>query len=295
MVHLEHENMETNPYNGMPGLWDKYKAIGNRSKVEYDRIESMNLDQILSEVSTWTNDENTFTQKTYCKSVGSRKIQILWPTVRPDLFRKAFTQWKSLAKYPESISITVAVNTEDQAKQLLDFNVIVVNPPYKGVCLPCYKLSSSVNDLQPDDIVILASDDFMPPENWDAVLFDRINSNEKLLIVDDGIQMRGSRVVTIPIMTYGALCKLNKVIYHPAYHHMCSDVELYDVAELSGIIDDARGNGFPVFEHLHHCVGKRVSDAADTAVESYHNTDKLMYANRSKMSLQSRLKVEVVW
>ena len=86
-------------------------------------------------------------------------IQILWATIRPNAFIEMHQKWINRSENPENIKTLVAVNTQEEADFLSNYNVVVVNPKNIGVCEPAYKLSSSIepND---DDIVIFASDDF---------------------------------------------------------------------------------------------------------------------------------------
>lgn len=211
-----------------------------------------------------------------------RNIIILWATVRPDMFKESYKKWIDRAVYKNKIKIIVGVDSLECANELNDFNVLLTKNTTPGVCFPCYCLSSYVtgND---KDIIVFASDDFTPPSNWDVYLYGRVD-RDMILVTNDGIQQHNSRMVTIPIMTYAALCRLNKIIYHPAYTHMWSDCELYDLGEKLGIIVNDRADSTHIFSHNHYCVGTRVYDTHDTNVNNAENTDRLTYQSRKNLS-----------
>ena len=229
-------------------------------------------------------------------------IHILWATIRPQLFIQMYKLWLNNAANSTNIKTHVAVNSEADAtmvKSVLNENdeIIVINSDRKGVCYPSYMLSSRL-EANKNDIIIFASDDFLPPNNWNIYLEKKLNNKEGALFVRDGYQLPDSSnmlhpCITIPIMTFGCLEKLNKVIYHPAYYHMFSDCELYlNLRDLGLLIDD-RKTDITVFEHHHWAAQKRNPDIND---QSYHNKwaeDDNTWKLRKNMSVQERLKVEL--
>ncbi len=218
-----------------------------------------------------------------------RKIIILWATCRPITFLKTHSEWMRLSDDYTCINTFLAVDTIEQAKMLPGFDVIVTDSKKAGVCYPSYCLSSRVN-AGDDDLVIFASDDFFPSKGWDTELKKRIDIGvPQVLIINDGIQKYPSRVVTLPIMNYSALEKMNKVVYHPAYSHMWSDVELFDVAEELKMVKDIRKEDKFFIEHRHYCNGKRVRDEKDLLVDNKYREDKEIHLKRKQLSINDKL------
>jgi hypothetical protein len=226
-------------------------------------------------------------------------IHILWATIRPQMFNVVYKMWLERSSNKDIIT-HVAVNSEADAnivKQVLGKNdeVIIVTTDRKGVCYPSYMLSSKL-EANKDDIVIFASDDFTPPNQWDSYLNSKLNNKEGALFVRDGYQAPDSSnmlhpCITIPIMTYGCLEKLNKVIYHPAYYHMFSDCELYLNLKDLGLLIDDRMTDVTIFEHHHWAGGKRNPDQNDQNYNSKWVEDDIMWKKRNLMSVEERLKV----
>jgi hypothetical protein len=219
------------------------------------------------------------------------KIILLWATVRPEEFKVAHRHWMNTAKIRGNVITRVAVDTQEQAEQLPEFDVMITNNKRPGVCYPCYCLSSTTtaND---NDIIIFASDDFFPPDNWDIFLYNQLcNESEKLLMVNDGLQPSNSKVVTIPILRYDALKKLNHIIYNPTYTHMWSDDELYTVANKLGLIKDIRRNNPTIFEHRHYANGKRVQDIHDLALVDKYESDRSLHTSRHALTVTDLLKI----
>jgi hypothetical protein len=226
-------------------------------------------------------------------------IHILWATIRPQLFNQMYKLWLERSSNKDIIT-HVAVNSEADAnivKQVLGKNdeVIIVTSDRKGVCYPSYMLSSKL-EANKEDIVVFASDDFEPIQNWDVYLENKLKNREGLLFVRDGYQLPDSSnmltpVITIPIMTFGCLEKLNKVIYHPAYYHMHSDGELYlNVKEL-GLLIDERMTDTTEFTHHHWAAGKRNPDQNDHNYNNKWSEDDNTWKMRKNMTVEERLKV----
>ena len=227
-------------------------------------------------------------------------IHLLWATIRPHLFIQMYKIWMERCKY-QNVTTYVAVNSQNDSeivKSVLgkDDKVIIIKTDRKGVCYPYYMLSSKLEGNN-DDIVVFASDDFSPPYNWDSYLLNKLNGREACLMVNDGYQAldfsnMAEPVFSIPIMTYSALVKLNKIIYNPVYSHLCSDAELYlNAKDLNLIFDDRINDKNYIFEHHHWSSGKRQADVNDQVYYSNFENDKKTWEKRKTLSLEERLKV----
>lgn len=232
-------------------------------------------------------------------------IHILWATIRPEQFKSMHSEWIKRSNNPGDIKTYVAVNWKEHYDILEDYlnedYLINLNTNKIGVCYPSYKLSSTIGTemgkCEDNDIVIFASDDFIAPNNWDTYLKTKLEGKgDVCLMCLDGYQLPDSSnmlhpAITIPIMTFGCLKKLNKVIYHPAYNHMFSDVELYyNLKDLNMLYDD-RLNDDTLFEHLHYAAGKRNPDQADQEYNNKWAEDQVTWDKRKVMSIEERLKV----
>jgi len=208
--------------------------------------------------------------------------------------------WKGRAKNPENLTTHVAVNFEEH-KSIIEkyfsnennYRMIVVNTDKIGVCYPSYQLSSTTEG-QLGDIVVFASDDFLPPQNWDEYLINKLERKEGGLMVRDGYQLPDSSnmqypAITIPIMTWGCFEKLNKTIYNPVYTHMYSDCELYLNLKDSGLLIDDRMNDLTIFEHLHHAAGKRRADQLDVQYHEKWQEDEITWNKRKNMNVLDRI------
>lgn len=231
-------------------------------------------------------------------------IHILWATIRPEQFKISHSEWMKRAKDPKSIKTYVAVNSTQQANILREYlqndYLLTLNTDKIGVCYPSYQLSSNLGvkmgECKVDDIIIFASDDFLPPNNFDEYLIEKFEGKSGLLMVRDGYQKPDSSnmlspVITIPIMTYDALLKLNRIIYHPSYNHMFSDAELYLNSKDLGLLIDDRINDSTTFEHHHYAAGKRNPDQNDQAYNLKWKDDELTWNRRKIMPVEERIKV----
>lgn len=231
-------------------------------------------------------------------------IHLLWCTIRTANFPNVHKYWFDRTAQKERVKCHVLVSTQNEAtflKQYFDAikqdnRIEVFQPPYPGVCLPSYKLSSTL-EAENSDIVIFGSDDFTPPQNWDEYLIGKLNNKTGALLVNDGYQAidfsnMAEPVFSIPVMTYDCLLRNNKVIYNPAYTHLCSDAELFlNLKEMNLIIDERVDDFNFVFEHHHWSSGKRKPDQNDQSYYSNFDKDKKTWEIRKKLTLEERLKV----
>ena len=231
-------------------------------------------------------------------------IHILWCTLRPSQFINMHQEWMRRAENPENIQTYVAVNWEQHANELRDYlkknYLITLNTNRIGVCYPSYQLSSNLGvnmgQCKDDDIVVFASDDFMAPQGWDTYHIDKLKGRTSALFVRDGYQLPDSSnmlhpAITIPIMTYDCLLKINRAIYHPSYNHMFSDCELYLTLKDLGLLYDDRLNDETTFEHHHYAAGKRQPDQADQAYNNKWKEDEITWNKRKDMSVEERILV----
>jgi len=226
--------------------------------------------------------------------MSDRAIHILWPTARPAVMVGQYFHWNYRRTSESPCYLTVAVNTEAEADGIKKSDlwtksnqVIVTGAHRLGPVWPVYQLCKQLtaND---DDIVILGTDDFSPPEGWDDFILKRLDYCGAL-IINDGVRKRGDRLMTLPIMTYSCLLKINRLIVHPDYGWHFADAELYENLDALGLLRDARGFNDPVFEHLHWTRGKRKKDDIDQIARRTHSKDKLTFARRMKMTIEERL------
>jgi hypothetical protein len=222
------------------------------------------------------------------------KFIILWATNRTSTFKATCKEWIDKCTDKDNLIIKVAVNDEEAKKDLEGYDVTVVKTDRVGVTYSMYALSSSLNYLDYDnkDIVILASDDFFPPDKWNEILKKEFENYNGCIIFNDLNPNFFCNVVQIPIMTFGVLKDLNMIIYNPAYFHFSSDRELYDVLEQSKRIKDvSKTKPEIIFEHRHHTVGKRTMDISDLKVRERNDLDASVYQGRKSKTFFEKTSV----
>jgi len=222
-----------------------------------------------------------------------KKIYMLFATIRPKMFRETYEHWINTAKNKDNIITKVAVTSEEQKEELSDFDVIVVNDKKGYNHASCVLLKSiDVND---DDIIILPSDDFYSPQDWDEFLLNQFENYDGCMFLNDGYQnpdiKEGMLSITIACMTFATVKKLNRSLFSSAYRHFFSDTELYaTLKELNLLKDDRDKYKDVIFEHKHHVLGKRKQDEHDINNMSNWDVDHKTFQDRMAMKVEDRLK-----
>jgi hypothetical protein len=216
-------------------------------------------------------------------------IHLLWPTVRPEMMKETHAHWMKTASDPKRVSLKVAVNTPEDRAKLPEFeNVMVIGNERRGAPYAVFRLFQALSG-DPTDIVVLVCDDTFSPPGWDSWLQEQFAGRDDAIVINDGGQY--GPCVTQPIMTYGCVLKLNRVINHPSYHHFCADAELFfNLSEMNLLRDLRQGPG-PVFEHRSWAWGKRTKDAFDERNTSLWPQDERNMHARLKLPVAERLQI----
>lgn len=219
-------------------------------------------------------------------------IYLLWPTARPFMLTRMWEFWKQRAACKDELRLKVAVDNVNQRAELAwvaeeDIRIVPDGPA--GVTRPATFLTRNLQ-AKSSDVVVLASDDFLPPKRWDVFVRERLRERSACLIVNDGTP-KHKDIVALPIMPFWVLERLNGILYHPAYRHLYSDKELHLNLKELDLLYDVRYSHPLLFEHLHFAKGKRAKDGIDRRNEDNTARDKKMYAERSKLPLAERLKM----
>ena len=206
------------------------------------------------------------------------KISILHPSKgRPFQALKTTLAWieKASGKYPIEYIISLDDNdtfTDQYLSMYEDTNVRVIITPSRS----CVGAVNEAAKAATGDILIVVSDDFECPLDWDKIVVKNMDmSTPCALHVDDGIT-NYARIMTIPIINR-KLYEVLGYVYHPAFVSMWADNHLYEVVSIKGkivIVED-------VFQHNHYINGKRKKDATDNnhgSTEKY-NEGKVIFDN----------------
>ena len=124
------------------------------------------------------------------------------------------------------------------------------------------------------DLIVLISDDFDCPENWDLLLLDAVKGKQDFVLKTfDGIQ---KWIVTLPIMDR-IYYENQGYIYYPEYQHMFCDTDMTHKASLEGkliVRNDL------VFTHNHYSIGKSEKDCVNTKADLTWNQGEKVYLER---------------
>lgn len=161
------------------------------------------------------------------------KISIIHPSrSRPELAKKVYDEWMGNAANPENIGYTLSIDNEDptckEYKALFDpVKCLIVQFSNKSAIEAINRGAKFTRN----DLLIVVSDDFSCPKNWDVDLLSQVQDKKDFCVkTQDGIQ---PWMMTLPIMDREYYNRFG-YIYHPAYLHMYADLELACVADLLG-------------------------------------------------------------
>lgn len=126
------------------------------------------------------------------------------------------------------------------------------------------------------DILIYLSDDFKCPDNWGQLILEQFKdvTTPLLIKVDDGYQVFGKDVLTIPIMNRALYEKLG-YFFHPEYRSMFVDQHLYHTVNNMGAL---RFCPHLLFPHEHYCNGKAKYDETYKRSNLNWDSGKALYA-----------------
>jgi hypothetical protein len=227
------------------------------------------------------------------------KIIILWASIRPMMLYGTYQEYMKRCKYPENISLKIAVANENQKIELESYFInnreIIIVDDKPGYNHAITVLTKNL-ETEDDTILLLLSDDFYPPNNvcWDEWLINKFGTWDGALFLDDGYQDKyvkdGSFCITLACMTFKCLKKLNKVVFHPDYTHFFSDTEAFVNLRELNLLKDDRDIDNVMFEHRHYVTGKRKEDEFDKKNNSNWDKDHLTFNSRMCLNVLDRLK-----
>jgi len=195
---------------------------------------------------------------------------------RPEQAKEACKRWLDKAHDRTNIEYILSVDKDDR-----DLKTYQANAKGLGTyCLVSRNKSAiqAINNgakVSNGNILIVVSDDFDAPENWDKLLLDATEGKEDFIVkTPDGIQ---KTLITLPIMDR-IYYKRFGYIYHPGYQHLFCDQEMTTVAHYLGKVIEV-----PVkFEHLHYSTGQFKKDAISVKNDKTWGQGKKLFNERLK-------------
>jgi len=152
---------------------------------------------------------------------------------RPDQAAGCRERWLRLARSPEFIEHTFAVDFDDapSRKMLASFKPLVVDNPGGG-CVAAWNTAAAHST---GDVLVQLSDDWVPPEGWDELILNAIGelSRPSVLRVSDG--HRTDDLLCIAILTK-ARFQQQGFLFSPEYQGVYSDDEFSFRAYRDGVV-----------------------------------------------------------
>lgn len=225
------------------------------------------------------------------------KFSLIHPSRgRPEMALSAYTEWLGKASTDNQYEYILSVDVDDPTLEL--YKKKFDNTAIKWLEGSNRSLIDAVNSgasQATGDILIVVSDDFGCPDEWDKALGRAVAkaerakgtaTGEELLTwayaihINDDITTREQRVMTLPILSRAAYHELGH-IYNPIYFSMWADNELYEACDKRGwlIHSDL------VFPHNHWMNNKRDKDKHDqrqSSQEAYNQGLKIFNKRREE-------------
>jgi hypothetical protein len=229
-----------------------------------------------------------------------RNIYILWASIRPVFVLETSKKWVDNCVNKDNLYFQIIMANEEQKKEVEKFNIpnceVSFTDEKPGYPYAITKLTRDLN-INDEDIIILLSDDFICPSNWDEYIYHKFETWEDALFLNDGVWSVHNKTVgliTLACMTFSCLKKLNKVVFSPDYFHSYCDNEAFDNLYQLGLLKDDRDIDNVVFKHEHYCLGGRQKDEIDFRIDGYFKQDQETYLARKQMNVSERLSTFLV-
>lgn len=189
------------------------------------------------------------------------RISIIHPSRnRPEQAYNTAINWLNKAYYKANIQYILSLDEDEPLLKEYD-KFFMNNMPGLVDTLGCVHKNKSaieaINNACPHvngDLLIVISDDFDCPLNWDRLLLEALEGKSDFLVkTQDGLQ---KTLITLPIMDREYYERFG-YIYHPDYLHMHCDEEMTIVGHMLGRVITLD----LLFHHNHYTTGKMAMDA----------------------------------
>jgi len=181
--------------------------------------------------------------------------------MRPKMAMDAYILWLDRFSGTHQIEYFLSVDHDDPRRY--DYVERFKNTGVTVVINQNRSLVDAVNNaakLITGDCIVVVSDDFECPDDWDILLSMFVATVETPLYslqVNDGYS-HPERLTTIPIISKDLYKRLGYV-YNPLYFSMWVDNDLYETCDKMGVLVNV-----PVlFQHKHWANNKRTKDQTD--------------------------------
>jgi glycosyltransferase involved in cell wall biosynthesis len=260
-----------------PGYLYHYRAHNS------NRTHGVNVEQAMENIKSRNGVSN---QVVAYPDSTEIVFSICYATRRSWCIKTVIGDWLEKASNRKSVEFIIGVDADDRAsiesgkevcRHVGNTHLLIQSSaPFN-----CIKAWNATAKMSKGKVLVMISDDFVPPKNWDSQLVALQPNwiNESWVVrVNDCNNSTTNKPFTLPILTRVRYEKLGYVFW-PEYESLFSDTEFGEHAKLDGVVIDARTL---LFEHLHHTCYKRKQDAVDSAHSSDERWDsgKAIYNRR---------------
>lgn len=165
------------------------------------------------------------------------KISIIHPSrSRPEIAHGVIRNWISKCCGRHELEWILSIDVDDPRQKeyhrvLLDFAISSIVEIHTSVNRSAIDAINNAATLATGDILIVVSDDFDCPENWDELIVKAAaGRTDWIMKTQDGTQ---GWIITLPIMDRVYYNRFG-YIYYPEFLHMFSDTHMTCVADLLG-------------------------------------------------------------
>lgn len=207
------------------------------------------------------------------------KISLIHPSRgRPDLAQQAAYNWLSKTSGLNQTEYILSVDNDDLSEYSVEppLNEFYELHREKRILLKNDNRSivDAVNNaakIAAGDLLIVMSDDFLCPQNWDKKLIEIAKEEEPGFVIktEDG---SGGWICTLPIVDRAWYDRFG-YIYYPHYRHMFCDTELTSAAVYMDSLVDATDLRFT---HQHYSfTGEKPDEIAERAGSTWNRGQQL--------------------